>query len=344
MHGFSAFMRAVLERGFEAFTNLLGLRLVLWLAALNLVFQVVVLLPLEYSRRHGFEDANVYAIAAGAAYQHTPLYPRPGQEEYVSSDGRVASFLYPPPFAAAIAPLGPLTLGWRLVIWYTLVYAGLWAYAACLVRLAGRAVTLRRVLLAGLVLTVWPGTAFALTAGQADVFLWLLFALALTTGAAGIFMAAILWVKPFLAFPLAVALLRERGRHWLTAGAVLGLGILLGGVVCGWHAYSEWLTFLPSRIGTVTLDRNNLSLAVLPFRIMRMSALPDWGRPYLLVIQVAGPLLVAWLARRCVPQLQYAWVGVASLLCAPFCWGYYLPFLLMLPALYYREWAARSPS
>lgn len=309
----------------------------------NLAYHLGYLLPLALSPYYPMADADVYVLAGRHALTGEPLYPLTPQGDPRTPEGGYLPFLYPPPFAAALAAVGALPQFAAVRLLKLLTFIAFWGFAAALCRLATGRLTTRGVLGAALLATWTPGAHFNLIAGQVEPLLWLAFALALLTPATGALLALSCLVKPFAAWPLALAALREPRRVLPQTLATFLLGFLLGTAVCGLTAYSTWLHYTPDRMYRVAFFGENISLALLPLRLLGYRALPVWGRPFLLGMYLLLPALMAWLCRRRPLPLQYAWVAAAAILCAPFSRPYYLPFLLIPLALEVREALRDAP-
>ena len=303
----------------------------------NLAFHLGYLAPLALSRYYEMADADAYAMAGRNALHGQSLYPLTPHGDPQTPQGDYLPFLYPPPFAAALAPLGALSQFAAVRVLKVLTFLAFWAYAAALSKLATGRVSLWGVLGAGLLATLTPGAHFNLISGQADPLLWLMLALALLTPATGALLAASCLVKPFAAWPLALAALRRPRQIVPQAALTLILGGLLGLAVCGWGAYVAWLHYTPQRMYGVIFFGQNISLGLLPLRLLGWHALPRWGRAFLMGMYVLGPAAVAWLMHRRPLELQIAWVAVAAVLFAPFSRLYYLPLILTPLALEVRE-------
>lgn len=302
----------------------------------GLAFHLAYLAPLSFSTYYPVADADVYAVAAQHALAGQGLYPLAGGGDLRTPDGRYLPFLYPPPFAAALAPLGFLSRFVLVRLFKAVALLAFWAYALLLCLLATGRLSFRGVLAAGLAVTLTPGALFNLVSGQIEPTLWLAFALAVSTRATGAWLAATCLVKPFGAWPLLLALWREPRRVLLPAALVAVGGLLLGGLVCGWEAYAQWLHYTPQRMYRVIFFEHNASLSLLPLRALGYTELPPWGRGYLLALYAVVPGLVAFTQRRRPLALQYSWVAVAAVLFTPFSRLYYLPLILAPLALEWR--------
>jgi hypothetical protein len=303
----------------------------------NVALHVGYLLPLALSDHYPMADADVYAMAGRHALTGQPLYPLTPAGDPRTPEGEYLPFLYPPPFAALLAPLGMIPQYAAVRVLKALTFLAFWLFAAALCRLAIGRPTWRGTLGAALVATLTPGAYFNLVSGQVDPFLWLLLALALLTPLSGVLLSASCLVKPFAAWPLALAVWRQPRRVLPQAMVTLSIGVLLGGLVCGWEAYTQWLHYTPQRMYGVIFVPQNLSLSLLPLRLLGWQELPSWGRLFLMGMYFLGPASVAWLARRRPLDLQLAWVAAAAILFAPFSRLYYLPLLLVPLALEVRE-------
>lgn len=303
----------------------------------NLAYHVGYLLPITLSAYYPLADADVYYMAGHNALHGQPLYPLTPQGDPKTPDGESLFFLYPPHFAAVLAPLGtlPQFAAVRLLKLATILI--FWGFAAALCKLVTGKVGLWGTLGAGLVATITPGAYFNLIAGQVDPLLWLMLALALLTPATGAFLAASCLVKPFAAWPLALAALRRPRQVVPLAAATVIAGVLVGVAVCGWASYAAWLHYTPQRMSPALFLSRNTSLGLLPLRLLGWHTAPTWGRAFLMGMYVVGPGAVAWLTRRRPLPLQIAWVAVAAVLFAPFAHLYYLPVILTPLALELRE-------
>lgn len=309
----------------------------------NLALHLGYLLPLCLGRHFQMADVDVYALAAEHVVTGQRLYPLFPTGDPRTPDGGFLPFLYPPPFAAALAPLGYLPHQAIVRLLYCITFLAFWAYALCMGRFVTGRWGLWPTLGAGLTLTVFPGSYFSLVSGQVEPLLWLMFALALLTPARGALLAVSCLVKPFAVWPLALAAWRERWRIVWQAAVILAAGLLLGALVAGWGAYAEWLRYTPNRMYRVAFFHDNISLSLLPLRLLGWQALPQWGKAFLMGMYLLGPAAVAWVTRRRPLAVQYAWVGAAAILFAPFSRDYYLPLLATPLAIELGLWL-RKPS
>jgi hypothetical protein len=314
-------------------------RPLLLVAALYPLLRLAVYWPAHWSRQDGDRDVPVYHAAAQRALAGQPLYePWP---DY-GPDAYLARYLYPPPFAAALAPTGRLSLLAFERLWYVVLELAYWTYAACLARLATRAWSPWSTSLAALVIQMWPGGAHAMSWGQADPIIWALIGLALVSERArGGMLAGAALIKVYALWPLALAVARERRRVALPAALVGAAAIALGAAVCGWRSYAAWAAMVPNVAGQGHFAPLNVSLSMAGLRAARAVGLWTYAggplgagpRAVLLGASLAGPAAAAWLTRRLEPPLQYAATAAAAVLFAPLCWFLYLPQLLAPLAL-----------
>ncbi|HZP83461.1 MAG TPA: glycosyltransferase 87 family protein [Chthonomonadaceae bacterium] len=315
----------------------------LLLAALHLAWQLGVLVPVMWQRTDTRRDMVLYYTAARHALRGEPLY-----EHWPEYGPHLTPFkyFYPPQFAVVIAPLGALPFPVFSRLWYALILLAFWVYAGCLARLACGRVSLEGCLIAGLALGLLPKIYIALVLGQADPFVWVLFGLAFCLPSAGALLAVAAQIKLYTFWPLAVAGWHERQRILRPAAIALAAGMALGGLACGWGTFGEWARSVLPVVGQGTFNNDNVSLSFAVLRLARGlgwnyagGPLPGIARFYLTVMELLGPLTVAYLTRRCERQMQTACVAAAALLFAPLCWTCYLALLLTPAALALRAFS-----
>jgi len=296
----------------------------------HLALNVGFLLPKCLSGWFVMVDAHVYARGAQNVYRHEGLYPlTPTGDLKTPGDHQPMPFLYSPFFGAVLAPLGWMSTGNLVRLFFVLAFVCFWGVAAALAWIVNGRVTVRGVLGAGYVCIMTPGMYFNLMSGQIELLLLLLFTLAMVGIAPGVLMALSLLIKPFVAWPLAIMSLREPRRIILPAALTLALGAALGAVVCGFHSYADWMRYSQDTMYGLIFGNMNTSLGLLPRRLLGYTSLPAWGRPFLMGMFLIFPGLVAWIMRRRPPVLQASWVAATALLFAPFSHYYYLPMLLV---------------
>ncbi|MDQ3814222.1 MAG: DUF2029 domain-containing protein [Armatimonadota bacterium] len=315
------------------------------LGVFHLAAQLGGWLPLHWQRTDRERDLTVYYDALRRLRTGQPLYqPWP---DYVPAY-TPSRYFYPPPFAAVFAPLGGLSFLWFARLWYLLLLASFWIYAWCLARLAspaGTRVTIPAVLIAGLILDLWPRIYWAMSFGNAEPMLWALFGLSLATPNRGAALAGATLIKLHALWPLLLAIRHEGRRVPLPALLVIGFGLLLGWLVCGMQSYLSWWPAISPVLRQGTFNPDNISLSFAVLRLARLlgwdynpaDPLPRAAQLYLSLMAVAGPLFLIWLVRRQKPLMQYACVGAGVLLFAPLCWTMYLALLLAPLALWLRE-------
>jgi len=274
-------------------------------------------------------DAHVYARAAQNVWRHEGVYPLTPAGDIRAPDGQRMPFLYSPFFAALLGPLGALPTESIVRVFFVLAFACFWGIAATLAWIVNGCVTWRGVLGAGFVAMMTPGVYFNVMSGQIEELLQLLFVLAMAGVAPGVLLGVSVLVKPFAAWPLAVMAWRQPRRLIPTAAAALLIGGALGALVCGADSYGQWMHYSQNTMYGLIFGNMNTSLGLLPLRLAGFTALPSWGRVFLMGMFVAFPMLVAWVMRRRPPQIQASWAAAAALLFAPFSHHYYLPLLLV---------------
>jgi hypothetical protein len=316
------------------------------MALVHLVVQLLVFLPNHWQRRDRYRDVTYLYTAAQRVRTGQPLYrPWPEYGPHVHTEmGPPYTYdrhPYPPPLASVLAPFSALPFTSFARLWYLPLLAGFWVYAWSLARMARGRTSGWNILIAGLLLGIFPGTYRALSLGQIDPILWALFGLALVLpawrGAAFALSAA---VKLYPGWPLLFAIGRERSRVFVPA-AVVALGaVVVSGFVMGLDSFFSWGRHMLPVLSQGTFNTDNVSLSFAGLRIARglgweyvPGPLPVPARIYLALMGIAAPMTAGWLARKSRPAIQYAWVGAAAVLFAPLCWSSYLPLLLVLPAL-----------
>lgn len=291
-----------------------------------LLAQIAVTAPLI----DGAVDARVYHDTAQRLVHHQPLYVEsPRRNPYDVTN----TFLYPPPFAALLRPFAYLSFGRFLGYWYALLGAalgGLWAALALLFFGEEKIVRspLKTMGLALLALVLTPGVEASIAIGNADLIIWALAAWALVWPTPTPLLAAtILKVYPGPAWLLLS--LRTKYRVSWRAGVVL---LAVAALTAYTVDIGEWRrNGIPATLsGNFTFY--NWSLSTLPLRwIAPWDRLLSPGfRAYLSATSIAGPLVVAWFARRLPIRTHTATVLLASTAFAPLCWWYRLPIGLLL--------------
>ena len=308
-----------------------------------------------FNRTDTRRDMVLYYKAAQAVNAGAPLYtPRP---DY-GPDSKPFEYLYPPPFAAAIAPLGRLSWLDFARVWtvgLTLAFVG---FALCLTALGERRDLWS---FAGwlAILCVFPGASRALSLGQIDPLLWLLsglsvWAIALKRDAARAGSGAVLGlaslIKIYAAWPL-FAVKKGEGRAQIWGGAVVvgAVGLALGAWKCGLDSYAQWAGAVLPIAGQGTFNPDNYSFSM---GVLRAAMMLGWdynggpltGLPkaWLNAAAIAGPLVTLWLTRRLNLRWRVALITCAAAWCAPLCWSTYLPLALLPIALGWARWQRRK--
>lgn len=295
-------------------------------------------------------DAILYYRAARAVDARAPLYtPRPGY----GPDSKPFEYLYPPPFAAFIAPLGRLSWPTFITVWRTGLLLFFLGYALCLTALCGRRDAWT--FLAWLaILHLWPGTFRALALGQIDPFLWLLGGVSVWSARAaatpsggwaragcGAALGASSLVKIYGVWPLlALGKQEGRARAWGAAALVMALGLAWGVWRCGLDSYAQWAHAVLPVAGQGTFNPDNTSFSMGVLRTARVVGWDYAGGPltglpkfWLSFAAIAGPLSALLLTRRLNARWRVALVSCAAAWCAPLCWSTYLPLALLIVAL-----------
>jgi len=272
--------------------------------------------------------AAVRLARGGSAYE---LCPRPGIEI-------LTCFLYPPPFAVLLRPLGRLDEAGFTAVACAFALGGFWLYASGLARLATGRARPAAVLVAGAVLALTPGARYVFVDGGVDLAVWGLVSWGLAVDAALplLVLAAALKLWPIV--PLAVMVAR-RPRRLVDVGAgatALAIAAVTVGVL-GARALADWVHLAGPTLAAGSLGPDNVSLFMLPARLG--FPLP---RAAASVAPIAAGALVAIACRRQPARLQAVMAGVAALLCGPICWWRYAPVLLMPAAIVIAMRASRA--
>ncbi|MDF2440753.1 MAG: alpha,2-mannosyltransferase [Abditibacteriota bacterium] len=321
-------------------------RALLALGVLHLGLQLFSWFPKHWEFDDDNRDLFIYHATAQRVLQDRSIYtPQPnyGPEQVPTT------FLYPPAFAALIAPLGHLTLPAFSRLWFSLLIVAFWVYAATLAHLVTRRATLQSTLIAGFVLAAWPGTMIGMSLGNAQPMLHALWGISLACGAAasgiaacGVALAASALIKIHPLWPLMVAWKADRASI-LPSLCVLLTGTLLGTFVCGVQSHWEWWQYAQPIVAQGSFAPSNFSLSFLALRAAQLlgwqyesGPLPGLARAYLTSVTLLAPLIALWLVRHEKPLLQMSVVGVVVVVFAPLCWDNYLPMLLAPLALWLR--------
>ena len=332
------------------------LRWSLRLAALWLVFSWITqsVIP-AFGLTNTHRDMVLYYQAARAVNAGTPLYtPRPNY----GPDSKPFEYLYPPPFAAAIAPLGRLEWPTFATLWRVGLMLAFVGYALCLTALSGRRDLWTWLIWLAILGQFW-GTFRSLTLGQIDPVLWFLGAFGVwgaaattpaTRAGSGVALGAASLVKIYGVWPLlAVGKGENRQQIWGGAGAVAALGLALGAWKCGLESYAQWAHAVLPVAGQGTFNPDNFSFSMGVLRVAQWLGWHYAGGPlvglpklWLSFAAVAGPLLTLLLSRRLSVRWRVALVSCAAAWCAPLCWSTYLPLALIVVALAWAQWVPKD--
>ncbi len=291
-------------------------------------------------------DMVLYFRAARNVNAGRPLYtPRP----HYGPDSKPFEYLYPPPFAAAIAPMGRLPWLTFAKIWTLGLVASFVGFALCLSLLSERFGFWSFIGWLALI-RVFPGSARALALGQIDPLLWFLsawgvWAIALRAkeprAGSGAVLGVASLIKIYAAWPL-FSVGKDEGRAQIWGGAIVvgALGLVLGALVCGPDSYAQWAHAVLPIAGQGTFNPDNYSFSM---GVLRVAALLGWhyaggplvGLPKLWLsgASIGGPLATLLATKRLEIRWRVALLTVAAAWCAPLCWSTYLPLVLIVVAL-----------
>ncbi len=306
--------------------------------------------PPVWNRTDSRRDLVLYYLAARSVNASAPLYQ--ARPDY-GPDSKPFEYLYPPPFAALIAPLGRLQWLAFARLWTAVLVASFLGYAFGLMRIAGyRDVGSFGIALA--LVTLCFGAKRALALGQIDPFLWCVFGASVWTANKRPFWSGALLglaglIKIYSVWPLFALPKTERAAFWRGALMVGVAGFALGAVVCGFGSYVQWARAVLPEAAQGTFNPDNYSLSMAGLRAARalgwnyaggpLTGLPKW---WLSFAAIAGPLFTIWATRKLSTRWKLALVGCAAAWCAPLCWSTYLPLALVPLALGWSEIARRG--
>jgi hypothetical protein len=326
------------------------------LAIFHLAMQLIVVMPRNLAVTNPEENIAVYYKAAVNAHNRRPIYRK--QPNYGPDHEIEAVYLYAPPFAAIISPFAALSFVRFVQLWYCVMFAASWVFAWCLARLYfDDRIDIRKVLIWGLILDLFPGGYAAFSIGQIEPLLWALFGLGVVAIARPTLWALCTFVKPFYMWPLFAEIAdaaRENGikvllRSFFPAIIIAAALILCGGIICGWNSYVVWVRDVLPTLSQGNFNSSNVSFSMAALRAARFigwqysgGPLPTLPHLWLTAASIGAPLLTWFLLRRYSIQLKSAALVIVAILFAPVCWTYYLPLALPLIALVFREKQAKS--
>ena len=316
------------------------------LGAFHFLIQVFYWFPACAAGVHVKRDWQIY-YAAGQLVRH-------GQSPFAAHPDFTAAktphlYLYSPQFASIMEPLSRLSPAVFLKLWYHLVEAAFWLFCIVLARLSSpKRIWPEAVFGWSLALAVTPGVYYSTSLGQADVFVWLLFALGIACRQPAWF-AACLQIKPYFFWPTLIGAVRGGRRTAAAIAVTLIVGFGMGLAVCGAGAFRDWIA-AASLVGSEgTFNRDNLSLSFAVLRLARLfgwrytsGPLPEWAHIYLRTAAVAGPAAAVYLTRKMDARKAAVIGSLAAMLFSPICWTAYLVIGYALVAMWLRETIERA--
>ncbi len=322
-------------------------RSLLLIALLHLVAILGYSLPVRLERTDQNRDLIAYYLTIECIHNNEPLYLN--LLDKGPHKPTIPVYHYPPVLSNILAMMPTMSFVTFARLWTLLLYVAFWVYATCLAKIATGRMTVSATLVAGLGLTLFPGTHVALSLGQIDPFLWALFGIALTVPAVkGAGLMAVTLIKPWAMWPLLWSL-RDSWRVIIGASIVAAGSLVLGLFVRGPDLfYAEWMTWfrdvLPS-LGQGSWSSGNWSISFGVLMVLKLlglwdysgGLLPLWARLWLLFCGVVIPILAGFLLRRKHMMLQLSVIGCSAVVFAPICWITYLPILLTLVSLLVRQ-------
>jgi hypothetical protein len=353
-------------------TRRLNGRLAFVVRTYSLIFPLVFAIgfAVQWQRTDADRDTAVFFRAAtNPQAGHSIYHPLPEPGVFRSDP----TYIYPPPLAAALRPLGPLGYLGFARAWLVLLSSAYWVFAAVVARIAVGRYEFGPTLIAGSLLFFVPGTIPAWNMGNADLIVWSLVALAFAHAgrARGAALAASTLIK---LTTLWVWLFAIRDRRTVIGSAA---AIVVAGVVClislgPAASVRESLTYLgavfPSlsqgEFWTGTVQRWSLAGIELPIRApgnlslsMALVSLTEslglWSydggslpavlRAWMLLAGTGIPILVAALTRKWSVEDSMGVVLLASLLFAPILRINYLPMLVPVAVLRWKQIPGRRP-
>ncbi len=303
------------------------------LGAFHALAQLLYSLPLELSRTDTARDTLVYYDAlqrlmrGAAVYQPWPDY------NVQMTPGR---FFYSPAFLLLLRPLAGLDFVGFARAWTLLMHGAFWAYAFCLGRLATGKWNFPVASLYAMVANLVFQGHTALSIGQAEPLMWMLFGFALVsarTRAGWLALATLVKIHPL--WSLCLALGQSKGA-WKSA-LLFALPVLAASLwLVGARNWAMWWPATAPVASQGTMNPGNVSLSFLVLRALSWAGLwkasgtlPLWAKAWLSAGAVGGPLGMAYGLRRQSPELRLALVACVGVLLAPLCWTAYLPLLLL---------------
>jgi alpha-1,2-mannosyltransferase len=280
-------------------------------------------------------DFEAYSAAAQRLVNGERLY-----DPAVSVAGGFAIYLYPPPFALAMAPL---------VLLPEAVARGVWVIGMglCLPLGASLLPTRRNVRWAVVCLGAlsWP-FLYSVKLGQVGPLLFVLFAMAwrwrdrATPLGASIAVGALIKVQPALLVLWAAA----TGR-WRAAGVAIGVAVAAAAIATAFMGIGVWTDYIAllGRVSSAVTTPHNCSPGAALYQAGLPETVAEAGQWISMAVTAAAVLLI-WRYGRSEVGLMGA--IVASQLLTPLLWDHYA-MLLLLPTAWLlqrgRTWAAIFP-
>ena len=320
------------------------------LAIFHFAMQLIVVMPRNLAVTDHEENIQIYYSAAQHASVGEPLYFRQPVGTPIVNGG----YLYCPFFAAVLIPIATiLSFKTFVQIWYLIMFAAFWVFAWCLARLYfDDKIDIRKVLIWGLILDLFPGGYEAFSVGQIEPLLWALFGLGLVSIARPTLWTLCTFVKPFYMWPLFAEIVdaaRSKGikvlfRSLIPAIIIAIALVFCGGIICGWDSYLIWVRDVLPTLSQGSFNSGNVSISMAILRAARFMGwqysggpLPALAHLWLTATAILAPMLTWFLLRRHSTQIKSAALVAAAILFAPVCWTYYLPLLLPLFALLFQR-------
>jgi hypothetical protein len=319
------------------------------LAIFHLAVQLMVVMPRNLAVKNPEDNIRVYYRAAQNAWLGRDIY----QRQPANMPTKLGTYIYAPYFAAIVSPFSALSFIRFVQLWYCVMFAAFWVFAWCLARLYFEdRIDIRKVLIWGLILDLFPGGYAAFSVGQIEPLLWALFGLGLVAIARPTLWALCTFVKPFYMWPLFAEIAdaaRKNGikvlLRSLAPAIIIAVALVFcGGVICGWDSYEVWIRDVLPSLSQGSFDPGNVSISMAALRAARFMGWQYLGGPlpalphlWLTAASIGAPLVTWFLLRRYSIQIKSAALVASAILFAPVCWTYYLPLLLPLIALVFQE-------
>lgn len=307
---------------------------VLPVGSLLLLAAMLALILSSAGKTFGY-DFEAYAAAARRLVNGERLY-----DSGVSAAGGFAMYLYPPPFALAIAPLLLLPEAVARTMWVL-------AMGLCL-PLGANLMPVRRDVrwhVVWLGALSWP-FLYSVKLGQVGPLLFVLFAAAWRwrdrAMPLGVFIAVggLIKVQPAIMVAWAAGTGRRRAAGVAVVTAVVAIAVSM--VFTGVGAWTDYITLL-GRVSSAVTTPHNCSPGAVLYQAGFSEAVAGAGQ-WLATAMAAGAVLLLW--RWGPVEASLMGTIVASQLLTPLLWDHYA-MLLLLPTAWLlqrgRTWAAAIP-